>query len=145
MTRYLIVAHQTAESDELRRCVIDVTRGDASAECVLLVPATPVNELLMWDETRSAERARRRGDAARSALEAAGITIADVRIGDGDPHTAIGDELRTDGLFGVIVLSTLPPGASRWLRMDLLTRVRRLAPQSRVVHVVTSVRTAVPA
>ncbi len=36
---------------------------------------------------------------------------------------AIGDALR-DQLFDEIILSTLPPGLSRWLKMDLPSRVR---------------------
>ena len=137
MARHLVVAHQTAESDELRKRLEELAAEDPQAEFVLLVPATPVTDLLVWEEGRSEEAARRRADAARRQLEGAGLKVVDARVGDGDPHTAIGDELRTEEGYSTIVVATLPAGVSRWLRMDLPARVRRLAPQSRVVHVVS--------
>ncbi|MGH2686268.1 MAG: hypothetical protein ACRDJP_12450, partial [Actinomycetota bacterium] len=45
-------------------------------------------------------------------------------VGDANPLQAIGDVLR-DWSFDEVVLSTLPAGASRWLRQDLPHRVER--------------------
>lgn len=45
-------------------------------------------------------------------------------VGDPDPLQAIADTLR-ERPFDEIILSTLPPGASRWLRQDLPHRVER--------------------
>lgn len=140
MARYLVVAHQTAESDELRQRLIEFAAEDANAEFVLLVPATPVNDLLLWEEGRSDEAAHRRAQAARDHLESAGVRVVEAKVGDADPHAAIADELRSEPPYAAIVISTLPPGMSRWLRLDLPARVRRLAPQSQVVHVVGRAR-----
>ncbi|HEY6378268.1 MAG TPA: hypothetical protein VI316_03710 [Candidatus Dormibacteraeota bacterium] len=140
MARYLVVAHQTAESDELRRRLIELAAEDSNAQFVLLVPATPVNDLLVWEEGRSDEAAYRRTQAARDHLEAAGVHVVEAKVGDADPQAAIADELRSDPAYATIVVSTLPPGVSRWLRLDLPARVRRMAPQSQVIHVVGRAR-----
>lgn len=44
-------------------------------------------------------------------------------VGDGRPLQAIDDVLARD-TFDAIVLSTLPPRLSKWLRLDLVHRVR---------------------
>ncbi len=59
-----------------------------------------------------------------------------VSISDWDPYMAIEEELANEK-YESIVLSTLPPGASRWLRMDLPSRVARRHPEIRLVHVVS--------
>jgi hypothetical protein len=143
MPRYLVVAHQTAESDELLARLIEIAGEDPTAEFVLLIPATPVGDLLVWEEGRSDEAAARRAEAARRFLAAAGLRVADARIGDADPSAAIADELRADPTYSAIVISTLPVGVSRWLRADLPARVRRTAPEKEVIHVVSSVRSQV--
>ena len=58
-----------------------------------------------------------------------------VSISDWDPYMAIEEELANEK-HEAIVLSTLPPGVSRWLRMDLPSRVARRYPEIRLVHVV---------
>jgi nucleotide-binding universal stress UspA family protein len=141
MARHLVVAHQTAESDELRRCLLELTASDAEAEFVLLVPATPVNDLLVWEEGQSEDAARRRADSARAYLESAGIRVVEVRVGDADPHSAVADELRDAPNYASIVVSTFPPGISRWLGLDLPARVRRMT-ESQVIHVVSPAKAA---
>ena len=49
---------------------------------------------------------------------------ADGAVGDPDPRRAI-DTTLADRQFDEILLSTLPPGPSRWLAWDLPHRVRR--------------------
>lgn len=141
MGRHLIVAHKTAATDELRRCLLELASSDAAAEFVLLIPATPVNGLLVWDEDRSHEAAHQRAAAARAALGSAGVNVIDAKVGDEDPRNAIADELRSHEDYETVVLSTPPSGISRWLRLDPLARVRRTWPRVRVVHV-TSPTTA---
>ena len=58
------------------------------------------------------------------------------RVGNWDPYMAIEQELANEK-YEAIVLSTLPPGVSRWLRMDLPSRVARRYPEIRLVHVVS--------
>jgi hypothetical protein len=135
MARYLLVAHQTAQSDELIAAAGDLARQDPSAEFVLLVPATPLVNLLVWEEGETMELARRHAASARGRLEQRGLRIVDARPADQDPMAAIADELHAGERFAAIVVSTLPAGMSRWLRMDVISRVRRNFPRHRVIHV----------
>ena len=48
MPRYLILANQTAASPELTSVIREIIAKDADTEFVLLVPATPVEDLLDW-------------------------------------------------------------------------------------------------
>jgi hypothetical protein len=138
MARYLIVAHQTAASPELVERVRQLADEDPGAEFALVVPATPVGHLLHnWEEGEVKEIARRQAQACADALAAVGVSLVSARVGDGDPMLAVEDELREyPGCTGLVV-STFPPGRSRWLRADLPTRLERRHPLP-VVHVVAS-------
>lgn len=135
MARYLLVAHQTAQSEELRETAIELAREDPAAEFVLIVPATPVVNLLVWERGETHDVALRHAEAARQGLEEQGLRVVDARPVDPDPMAAIEDELHAGGRFAAIVVSTLPPGKSRWLGMDVISRVRRNCPRHRVIHV----------
>src|SRR5262245_10135197 len=124
MARYLLVAHQTAESEELQQGARALAGEDPDAEFVLLVPATPVGNLLVWEEGQTAEVARRRAASARARLEQQGLRVVEARPGDQDPVAAIADELHSGVRYAAIVISTLPAGVSRWMRMDVLSRIR---------------------
>jgi hypothetical protein len=136
MARYLLVAHQTADSLELRSRVLDLVREDKAAEFVLLVPATPVGLLpAAGGEGRTAVQvARWRGARARTMLEEAGARVAAVRIGNYDPFVAVEEELHGSN-YDAVVISTLPPGLSRWLRLNLPSKVARRFPQLRLIQV----------
>ena len=136
MGSYLLVAHQTAESEELLSAARELHREDPTARFVMLVPATPVAHMLAWEEGETREVARRAADHARARLQEHGLEVVEATIGDADPVHAIGDELRRSRRrFTAIVLSTLPCGASRWLRLDVISRVRRHYSSIRVIHV----------
>jgi hypothetical protein len=138
MARYLVVAHQTAASPELIRRTRELTAEDPSAEFVLLVPATPVTHLLGgWEEGEVRDIAQRRAQEASVALRAAGVNVTAARIGDASPMQAVEDELQERPGYDHIVVSTFPPGVSRWLRADLPGRLRRRCVQP-VEHVVAA-------
>ena len=144
MARYLLVAHQTADSPELKATVLDLARGDPQAEFVLLVPATPLSYLRELEERASTSRisqARRRALRARELLGEAGVSLAAARIGAADPLIAIQDELRSTS-YRTVVICTFPPGLSRWLRMDLPAQLARRHPDLEVRHVVAGRRHA---
>ncbi len=144
MARYLLVAHQTAESEELLGAARALAHEDPDAEFTLLVPATPVGNLLVWEEGATAEVAERRAASARARLEEQGLRVTEARIGDQDPMAAIADEIHAGRQYDALVVSTLPAGASRWLRMDLLSRIRRNFPRHRVIHVVAAASEPAP-
>jgi hypothetical protein len=145
MAKYLLVAHQTAQSDGLIAAATSLAREDPAAEFRLLVPATPVSSLLLWEEGETMEVARRHAAAGRLRLEQAGLRILDALPADQDPMAAIEDELHDGQRFSAVVVSTLPPGVSRWLKMDVISRVRRNFPKLRVIHAVSEAPTPEPA
>jgi nucleotide-binding universal stress UspA family protein len=122
MTRLLAVAHQTAETDEF----LEAVRSAAASDCevVLLIPATPVKHLTSWTSGESRAIAREKADAVRRLLEGSGVTVTDARVGDPDPYQAILDVVAMDD-FDRVIVSTFPPGISRWLGADLVNRLGR--------------------
>jgi hypothetical protein len=133
----MLVANQTVESEELRQAALHIAAGDRTAEFTLVVPATRVVKGLMWDEVETRAVAQSRLEAGMGLLRAAGCNVAEGRVGDEDPVLAIEDELRRRRYAG-IVISTLPPGVSRWLKLDIISRIQRRLPPERVVHVVST-------
>ena len=126
MTHILVVAHETVTSRPLLDRVDQLRVRDPDLRVSLLVPETPVNRLLVWEETESREVAQETLREARRIFVAAGIEVVSWDIGDADPVLAIEDSIRTSGQpFDAVLLSTLPPGRSRWLRIDAPHRAQR--------------------
>jgi hypothetical protein len=138
MRRYLVVANQTLGGEPLiervRRCI-----AEGPCRFHIVVPATPRGELLTWTEGKSTAIAQQRLDDALARFRELGAE-ADGAVGDKNPILAIEDALRHTE-FDEIILSTLPPGVSRWLKLDLPSRVagRFDIP---VTHVVSEVEAA---
>lgn len=128
MSRCLVVAHQTAESPELLDCLRTLAGSDPKAEFVLLVPATPVCNTFVCDEEETARVAHNRAQAATALMQQEGLRVTAARVGDADPIEAIRDELLLADAYDTVVISTLPPGISRWLKMDVPSRASRLLP-----------------
>jgi nucleotide-binding universal stress UspA family protein len=122
MTRLLAVAHQTAETDEF----LEAVRSAATdgSEVVLLIPATPVKHLTSWTSGESRAIAREKAEKVRRLLEESGVEVVDARVGDPDPYQAVLDEVAVDQ-YDEVVVSTFPPGISRWLGADLINRLNR--------------------
>jgi hypothetical protein len=142
--RYLVVANQTLGGPELIDAVCERLSA-GPCEFHVVVPATPVAgvietygplgvglPLLPPPDEESLTVARERLEAELARLRAAGAH-ADGEVGDPDPVRAIRTALAGRGC-DEILLSTLPPGISRWLHWDLPSRVRRAVPQP-VTHV----------
>jgi hypothetical protein len=142
MPNYMLVANQTIQSVELRDAALELQARDPAAEMTLIVPATRVVRGLIWDEDETRAAARSRVEEGLALLKAARINVVEGRVGDEDPVLAVEDELRRRRYAG-IVISTLPPGVSRWLKLDVVSRIqRRLPPERLVVHVVSNPETA---
>jgi hypothetical protein len=136
--RYLVVAHRTADSAELMDRLLALAAADPAAEFVLLVPATLPSYLDEVAEGRvrpASVSAAERASRIRERMLGRGLNLASARVGAWDPIQAIEDELRAE-TYSAIVISTLPPGISRWLRMDVPARLARRYPQLEFVHVV---------
>lgn len=134
MARYMIVAHQTATSPQLLERLRDIAERDADARFTLLVPETPVAHLLLEDVIESRAAARATAEEAERVMRTADLPLDRVLIGNASPVAAVEDELRVRGDYDAVVVSTLRPGASKWLELDVHHRLqRRLALP--VIHV----------
>ena len=122
MSTILIVANQTLPSEALATEV--ASRIAAGARIFhVVVPATPPpGGGFTWDEDDARQAAQERLATFIARLVEQGAT-ADGEIGDRDPVAAVRDAARGRDV-SEIVLSTLPEGASRWLRQDVPTRIR---------------------
>ncbi|HEX6401082.1 MAG TPA: hypothetical protein VF108_11545 [Actinomycetota bacterium] len=122
MGRYLIVANQTLGGGALLAKVRALHAAEPSTFHVL-VPATPPADH-PWTEGEVRFAAQERLDRCLATFRGMGIE-ATGEVGDPHPVDAIKDVLLGDAEpFDEIVLSTLRPGRSRWLRWDLISRVR---------------------
>ncbi|TMF34507.1 MAG: hypothetical protein E6I26_11885 [Chloroflexi bacterium] len=122
MSTILIVANQTLPSQDL---ATEVTRRIASGsrDFHVVVPATPPpGSGFTWDEEAARTAAEERLEAFKKRLADQGAT-AEGEIGDRDPVQAARDAARGRDVFEII-LSTLPTGASKWLRQDVPGRMR---------------------
>ena len=135
---YLVVANQTLGGEPLLQTIRDhVAKGPA--RFFVVVPATPPQEHLTWTEGDAHAIAERRLDHALGRFRGLGIEV-DGAVGDRSPLQAIKDALAR-GSFDEIILSTLPPGVSKWMRLDLPRRVERSTGLP-VTHVVAEVEPA---
>lgn len=139
MSKYLVVANQTAISDELTHALVDRSKADRAAQFILIVPATPVEHLLTHEEGEAQQIAARRAGRALTHLVDAGIPIVGAHVGATSLDTAIEEALREHASdFNGIIISTLAPASSRWSSPDLTSRL-----ESRfklpVTHISTSV------
>jgi hypothetical protein len=134
MSRYLVVTHQTALSPDLQRKVKTLVAEDPAAEFAVLVPEAP-GVPTTW-EGETVDVAAHRAEAAKTVLEeTARARVFRTATGAQDPLQAISDELRQHPGYDALVICTLPPGISRWLKLDLVHRAERKF-GLRVIHVV---------
>jgi len=124
-SRVLLVANRTATNLAL----VQAVRRRAHKGQVLfhlVVPATPQGLHRVVDPEVAGHKAA--AERLRGALpllsEAAGNEVTG-HVGDANPLAAVSDALHLRG-FDEIVISTLPWRLSRWLHIDLLSKLRGL-------------------
>ncbi|HEX5936457.1 MAG TPA: hypothetical protein VFZ75_02015 [Actinomycetota bacterium] len=120
MRRYLVVANQTLGGGQLLQLLRHLAETPATFH--ILVPATPPTDHL-WTEGEARSIARTRLETALDRFRRLGAEEVTGEVGDARPMQAIDDVLSREP-FDEIVLSTLPPRLSRWLKLDLIHRVR---------------------
>lgn len=125
MTEYLVVAHETASSPALRDTLRDIRDTDADASFTLVVPAKKVEHLLTWTEGEATAVAQATAMAARDEWERDGLRVTEAVSGDESPLQAIADALNGRRAYEAVVISTFPPGLSRWLKLDVHARARK--------------------
>jgi hypothetical protein len=116
----LVVAHQTAANYAL----LDAVRRRAEqgpARFHLVVPRRPHGMHKVVDPIEAGEREAREvlAQALPRLSEAAGS------VGDAEPLMAVEDAVNL-GHYDEIIVSTLPLGISRWIKLDLVSKVRAL-------------------
>jgi hypothetical protein len=124
MSTYVIVANQTLPSATLWRAITDRAKPGDTVHAV--VPLTRVGKGFTWDEDESRRQADERLAAFLQRVRGLGVE-ATGEVGDQDPVQAVRDCLRGMAQVDEIVLSTLPPGLSRWLGQDVAGRLRGAA------------------
>ena len=117
----LVVAHQTAATPGLLDAVRERSqRGPARFH--LVVPRQPHGiHKLVDPQDASDEEAQRVLDVALPKLSEAAAAEVTGSIGDPEPLMAIQDAVNL-GDYDEIIISTLPLGISRWLKLDLVRR-----------------------
>jgi hypothetical protein len=120
----LVVANRTADSPEL----IAAMRQHATrspTRFTLLVPAIPRGLAWAADMKAGEPEALSRAEIGVRRMRMSGLEVDTAIVGDPDPVAAVGDVLRAKG-FDEVVVCTLPHGISRWLRLSLPQRLRRM-------------------
>jgi len=126
-TRVLIVAKRTAATPPL---IETIRRRAASGPCTftLLVPHSShgLRKLASVGASDSdIDESQAVLELALPLLEDAAGAEIESMIGDADPFTAIQDAVNRHGV-DEIILSTLPAHISRWLKLDLPSKVMGL-------------------
>jgi hypothetical protein len=123
MPRYLVVAHQTLSSPELAE-TLRAKAADEDCSFHLLVPMTHAGSGLTWTEGHARAEAQRHLEEARQRFDDLAV---DGEVGADSPVDAVDEVLRREGpaAFDAIVVSTLPVSLSRWLKLDVPSRVQR--------------------
>jgi hypothetical protein len=126
-TKVLVIANQTADSEELLTAMRD-RRAAGPIAFTLLVPAGP----------SAREEATARLEAVIGRMREEGLEVEGELARDSDPLIAV-QEAWDPRAFDEIIVSTLPTGVSRWLQVDLPHRIAKLT-DAPVRHVVAAQR-----
>jgi len=121
MRRYLVVSNQTLGGAALAAKVRTVLE-EGPAEFHIVVPATAPSRFA-WSEGQARAVASERLESALRWFSSIGAT-ATGEVADEHPLYAMRDALR-DRPVDEIIISTLPPGKSKWLRQDLPRKAQR--------------------
>ena len=120
--RILVVANKTAATPPLIEAVRErASRGPC--EFTLLVPnATHGLHKVVDPEDQSQTEAETTIELALPLLEEAAGSPVDAMVGVPEPLAAIQDAVNLHG-FDEIIISTLPTRVSRWMKMDLPSKL----------------------
>ena len=130
--RYLIVANQTLNSEELEATV--QLRADEGAEHLhIVVPATDPHDEVPPVEGDAVEVAEKRLESAIERFTGLGPTVSG-EVGSAEPVDAVESALQYERCDSIIV-GTLPKARSKWLRRDVVTRLQRRFPAALIEQV----------
>jgi hypothetical protein len=121
----LVVAHQTAATSGLLEAV-RARAKDGPATFHLVVPrqAHGIHKVVDPQDAGEDEAQRVLDQALPKLSQAAGSEVTG-SLGDSEPLMAIHDACNL-GSYDELIISTLPLGISRWLKLDLISKARAL-------------------
>jgi hypothetical protein len=121
-SRILVVAHKTAATQPLLDAVSErAQRGPATFTLLVPNPAHGLHKVVDAEDLGAGEAQGVLDTALPKLSEAAGAQVEGI-VGDPDPSAAVQDAINLRG-FDEIIISTLSPRVSRWLKLDLPSKV----------------------
>ena len=121
----LVVAHQTAATRGLLDAVRErAQRGPARFHLVVPQQSRGMHKLVDPEDT-GLDEAQRVLELALPKLTVEAGSEVTGSVGDAEPLSAIQDAVNL-GNFDEMIISTLPLGISRWLKLDLVSKARGL-------------------
>ena len=123
--RVLVVAHKTAATQPLLDAVhARAQRGSATFTLLVPNPAHGLHKAVDPEDQDAGEAQGVLAHALPLLSQAAGSEVEGI-VGDADPSAAIQDAINLRG-FDEVIISTLPSKVSRWLHLDLPSKVSGL-------------------
>jgi hypothetical protein len=120
--RVLVVAHKTAATQPLLDAVRErAQRGPAKFTLLVPNPAHGLHKVVDPGDQGAGEVRDVLDKAVPRLSEAAGTPV-EALVGDPDPVAAVHDAINLHG-FDEVIVSTLSPRVSRWLKLDLPSKV----------------------
>jgi len=136
MRTYLVVAHRTLVDQHLLDELQALARTEPSRFHLIVPMRAPAGQAWTEGSVRAATQARL--EEALATIRGLGLE-ADGEVGDGHPVEAVKQCLRRRDLdVDEVILSTLPPGPSRWLRWDVPHRLAEAVSPIPVHHVMVT-------
>ena len=121
-TRVLVVAHKTAATKPLLDAVRErAQRGPCTFTLLVPNPAHGLHKVVDPEDQQASEAQTVISEAVPALSEAAGTPVEGI-VGDADPVAAVHDAINLRG-FDEVIVSTLPVRLSRWLKLDLPSKV----------------------
>lgn len=147
MARYLVVANETLGGHELYDEIRRRSERDGG-EVHVLVPASNAAEepeaptgaiaggttsttpaadpgVSGGDPDEARRGAFERMKEAVARFEELGLDAVDGEVGDPDPEEAVANAIESHGPFDEILVATPPASVSKWVKMDLASKIER--------------------
>jgi hypothetical protein len=121
-TRVLVVAHKTAATQPLLDAVRErAGRGPCKFTLLVPNPAHGLHKVVDPEDQGAGEANAVLEQAVPKLSEAAGAPVEGI-VGSSEPTSAVQDAINLRG-FDEVIISTLSPRVSRWLKLDLPSKI----------------------
>ncbi|MCL2768618.1 MAG: hypothetical protein FWD42_00710 [Solirubrobacterales bacterium] len=122
-TRVLVVAHKTAATPALLEAVHErAARGPCTFTLLVPSAAHGLHRVVDPQDQGAGEAQEVLARAVPQLEKACGARVEGL-VGDADPVAAVHDAINLHGPFDEAIVSTLSARLSRWLRLDLPSKV----------------------